>query len=132
MVEVAHSLQAWATALGMERRTLESRLVKAGYSPPKKDGNKIPAKKIFVAIVGDKEAETIRALKLDNEERERKAAEQAGQLCQWEDVQALLNQFLVAPLVTAMDSAPKDVDWEWLEKVVRPLLRQKLTPPKKK
>lgn len=52
MQAIAHSLSAWATALGIDRGTLERRLVKAGFSL-KKDGGKVVAKQVFLAMVGD-------------------------------------------------------------------------------
>ena len=71
---IAHSLQAWATALGMERRTLEARMVKDGYNPPKKKGYKIPAMKVYVTMMGDEQAEKIRNLKADADRKARRGS----------------------------------------------------------
>src|SRR5688572_13544626 len=74
---IQHSLQAWATALGIERRTLEARLVKSGFTVPKRDGNGIQAKRVFVAMIGEADAEKNRltAAQASKVERENAMAE---------------------------------------------------------
>jgi hypothetical protein len=106
---VSHSLQAWATAFGMERRTLEARMVKAGLTVSK-NGALIPARKIYVALVGDKQAEEIRALKLDNEERERRAAESDGRLVDRQLIEQQLTEFFTLPLMQALVALPTTLD----------------------
>jgi phage terminase Nu1 subunit (DNA packaging protein) len=59
-------------------------------------------------------------------ERENKKAKR--ELLEWETVERFLNLRFVNPMVTALDAAPKEVDREWVEKVLKPLLRQKLAP----
>lgn len=143
---ISASLQAWATALGMERRTLESRLTRAEYQAPKQ-GGKIPARVIYVALVGDKEAEQVRALKLDNEERERNAKRETGELFPLADLEAWLSQHYLVPMSNVFAGMAAAIDTrcnsqdpaqarraieDYVEGTVKPALRAALEKPKTK
>lgn len=144
---IAHSLQSWATAAGMDRRTLETRLIKAGYRTPEKKGGKIPFRKILVALVGDKEAETVRNLKLEADRKEREEAEASGKLFPMGELDEWINNNYVVPMANILSSAPTTLDTrcnpehpetarkvieDWVEMAVKPFLKVGLTKPKKK
>lgn len=82
------------------------------------------------ALAGDLKFERARRerAEADRAERENRLAE--AEILEWEVVEQFLMQHFINPMITAMDAAPKDVDRDWVEKVLKPLLRQKLTPPK--
>lgn len=69
---ISHTLSAWATALGVEPRTLERQLSRAGINLTK--GQKLTAKQIDTARVGEKDLadireKTARAEKLERENK---------------------------------------------------------------
>jgi hypothetical protein len=107
---IEHTLQAWATAMGCERRTLETRLVKSGYDKPRKKGQKIPFKVIYNCIMGDEQAEKVRGMKLDNDQKEREAAEEIGDLVRWGDVEKFITENVIAPLRPALTSIDTTLD----------------------
>ena len=57
-------------------------------------------------------------------ERQNKLAE--GTILEWEVVELYLHQRVFGPMQGAFDSCP---DREWLEKVLKPIVMQKLNPP---
>ena len=143
--DIKASLQAWATALGMERRTLDGRLVKAGLQIPKHGD--ISARQIYVALLGDKEAEQVRALKLDNEERERNAAEEVGRLFPMEELEAWLSKNYIIPMSNIFAGMAASIDTRcnpenpklarqaieaFIESTVKPSLRSGLEKPQPK
>lgn len=75
---IKHSINAWAKALGMENRTLERQLVRAGFEKPSSGWGDVSAKYIQAAILGDEQAEKVRNLRLDADEKERDKAEAHG------------------------------------------------------
>ncbi len=108
-MSIAHTLQAWATAMGMaDSRTLQSRLVKAGITIKPK-GGKYSAKAVYVAMVGDKEAEQVRELKLKNEALELEAAEKKGQLHSKAAIEELIWEKGLSPLREALLNLSKVV-----------------------
>lgn len=107
---ISHTLNAWATAMGIDQQTLERDLIKAGFDKPKDGWGKVSFKKIIAACMGEEQREKIRGLRLDNEERERKAAEEAGELVRMADVGQLLTETIITPLGNALDSVPTTYD----------------------
>lgn len=67
---ISHSLSAWATNIGTDRRTLERQLIKSGYVL--KAGEKIEAKAIDRARVGEMSEAAIRLKNAQAEDQERK------------------------------------------------------------
>ena len=120
------SLDGWAVALGRERRTLERILVRNGLTVT--PGCKFTAKEIYIGIVGDEQAEKVRNLKLDADEKERKSKERDGILVPWEWCEKAMIE-LAGMQNSALDACPAEA-LEWLEKVYKPTMRQKLSKPK--
>jgi|ERR1035441_7939367 hypothetical protein len=54
------------------------------------------------------------------------------EICEWEDVLKILNQYFINPMVQALDAAPRDLDQQWVDRTLKPLLRQKLDELKPK
>ena len=125
---IQHYLQSWATELDKDPETLKKALIKSDYRPVPNEV--IPLRAIVAALFGEEHVEKVRAMRLDNEERERNAKERIGVLLEWDAVEAFLMRQFVNPMVSALDAAPKELDREWVEKVLKPVLRQTLTPPK--
>jgi hypothetical protein len=128
----------------MERRTLESKLVRIGYVT-KKRGEKIPFRTVLVALMGDKEAETIRNLKADADRKEREAKIEAGELVPMADIEPWLLQHYIVPMAGILSSAPTTLDTrcnpehpevarkaiaDWIEGTVKPSIREGLEKPK--
>jgi hypothetical protein len=107
---IQHTMQAWATAMGIERRTLETRLMKSGYTEPLKKGQEIPFGVIYNCIMGDEIAEKIRGMKLDNNQKEREEAEEIGELVRMDEVDKLISEHVVAPLRPWLISLPTRLD----------------------
>lgn len=119
------TLNAWATAIGCDQQTLERRLVKAGCEW--KRGGKIPASVALKAYFDNPKDRLLTAQAADVE-RDNLIAD--GKLCEWHLVEKYLNERLVSPFISAMDAAPSAIDREWVEKVLKPVVRAKLQPPK--
>ena len=125
---ICHFLQTWATEAGMDPETLKKALLKSDYRPVPNE--RIPFSAIRAALYGEEYVEKVRGMRLDNEERERKAKERDGRLCEWDRVLFWLNQNVFGPMTSAMDAAPNEVDRQWLELVLKPTVRSKLEAPK--
>lgn len=104
---IQHSLQAWATALGMERRTLETRMVKAGHEMKKGFKRPYQAKQIFDALLGDKDAEKNRLAAAQATKVELENAETAKQLVRLDIVEEKLWTNLLSPLRDGLLTYPK-------------------------
>jgi hypothetical protein len=126
---ITATLNGWANALGKDPDTLRRALSKRGHKPTVK-GQQVSARIIFAALTKESEDPKQRLLLAHAVEQERENQLAEGRICAWEDVQALLQERLVGPMTAALDAAPKDIDREWVEKVLKPALRQKLTAPK--
>jgi len=106
---IAHSLQAWATGMGAERRTLEAQLVKSGYIRKGK-GEKIPFRAIYVAIIGDKEAEQVRKLRGENDDADLARRKRAGELVDRAMAEKHIAELFTLPLGQALAALPSVVD----------------------
>jgi phage terminase Nu1 subunit (DNA packaging protein) len=107
---------------------------------PKPEAGQWPTRETLRAAIAyiDKGGERQDALKIQQTrlakaqaqklERQNKLAE--GTILEWEVVLKYLNERLLNPLIQAFDAAPTGVSAEWVEKVVKPLIRQKLESPK--
>jgi phage terminase Nu1 subunit (DNA packaging protein) len=115
--DVKATLQAWATALGMEHRTLSVRMVKAGFQTPKHA--LIPAGQVYVALLGDKDAERIRLLKAQAEAQEFKNRETSGRLIDVDVLKQWCAQWF-GGVRAAIDAAPDTISREWADKVFVP------------
>lgn len=109
---ISHSLQAWATALGIDRRTLETSLVKAGITPPKREKGKraaegLTAKQVFFAMAGDKDAEKNRLTSAQAAKVERENAEAEGILHTRAGVEQAVWEDGLKPLREALTAYPK-------------------------
>ena len=111
----------------MDPETLKKALIKVDYRPVPNE--RIPFKAIRLALFGEEHAEKIRGMKLANNKAEREAKMEDGRLVPWELVEKKTNELLVLPLISALDAAPDDVSRDWIEKVVKPIMRQKMEPP---
>ena len=121
---------AWAESLGIDAQAVRIRLVKSGVDVQPRV--KISAREVFRAMSGDKEAAAARKMLAEAEKLEREERVALGKLCQWEAIEKFLNERLISPLIKAMDDAPADVDREWVEKVLKPVVRMKLEAPRLK
>lgn len=119
-------LDTWATQLGKERRTLARMLARAGYVV--KHGEKLGAAVVFNAIVGEIDHEKIRNLKADADAKERAAKIEAGELVTWSDLEKMLNEKFILPIIRALDVVPSEAQ-EWRDKVLLPILRQAIGAP---
>lgn len=106
---ISHSLQAWATALGVERRTLEVRIVKAGFRVPKKTGT-LSAARVFHSMLGEADVEKRRLAAAQATKIERENAAAAGELVAMVEVEKLLTELVVLPLRQALLAAPTTLD----------------------
>lgn len=107
---IEHSLQAWATALGVDRKTLETRLVKAGYNPEKRGklgGEKLTARKIVDAMVGDKSAAKTRLDEANARRVERENLKDENTLYSRAGIEQLLWSDLLKPLRERILAYPK-------------------------
>lgn len=139
---VCHHLQTYAAELGKDPETIKKALIRTDYHPV--PGQPIPLKEIIAALFGEKYVEEVRAMRLDNEERERKAKERDGVLVQMPEVEALLTEWVVLPLSSALASMPAEISPlcagpeaarkaidTWIENKLKPMLRAKLPVGKK-
>ena len=122
------TLTAWATGAGLHIQTLEKMFQKQGVEVVAHKHYSI--REFLIAVTGDKHAAEVRNLELDARRKEREEQERDGILVEWELVEKRINEMLVLPLIQALDAAPDGVSREWIEKVVKPALRQKMQPMK--
>jgi len=95
-------LDAWAIAIGRERRTLARTLRRNGVEVV--PGKLYGVKEILDGMLGAQEIEKIRNLKLDADEKERRAKIEEGKLLYWEDAEKIINEKIVSPYVTLRDA----------------------------
>src|ERR1041385_1717747 len=103
---VAATLNAWASEMGIDQQTLERRLVRAGYTRPASGWGQASFKKIYVAIMGDEQAEKIRNLKADADHKERKDHVPKGELYPMAELEPWLVQNYVQPMLAILSSGP--------------------------
>ena len=122
------TVSAWAIGAGMNPQTMEKMF--------RQNGIEIQPRKLYgirefvIAITGDERAAKVRNLELDAARKEREEKIADGTLCEWDIVEKTINEALILPLIAALDAAPDSVSREWIEKVLKPAMRQKLTKPK--
>jgi len=142
---VTATLNAWASEMGIDQQTLERRLVRSGYTRPASGWGQVSFKKIYVAIMGDEQAEKIRNLKADADRKEREEQVAKGELFPMAELEPWLVQNYVQPMAAIMGSAPSTLDTrcnpehpeiarralsEWFEGMVKPALKTNLQKPK--
>ncbi len=103
------TIGAWATSLGIEPRTLQRSLVKAGIKVPE-PRKTITAKSIFVAMAGDVDAEKQRLLKGQADAQERENREAEGTLVNMAEAEKFITEVLIIPLVNALEPMPTSLD----------------------
>jgi len=96
---------------------------------------------MVAAVYGDGERERVRALQLDNAERERKAAREIGELVPKAEIGPEIVESLVAPLTAILDAMGAAIDTRcnpqkpelarevidtYVETVIKPAMRAKL------
>lgn len=102
------TLNAWAVNLGMEPRTLETRLRKADVELER--FQELSARDVIRALMGDKEAETIRNLKADADRKEREEQEARGELVKWPEVEERITKTMILPLRQWIVTLPTTLD----------------------
>ena len=107
--EVTATVTQWAQSIGMDRHTLESRMIKADVPIPAV-GMHISAKEIIKALWGDEQAEKVRGMKLDNDAKEKEARIADGELVDINEVEALLTQRVLSVLRPRILALPTTVD----------------------
>jgi hypothetical protein len=122
------TLDAWALELDYERRTLVRILKRSDIEII--PGHLYRAREVVSGLMGSEQVERVRNLKLDADRKEREELEACGRVVEWDRVEAQLNQKVFLPLLSALDAAPAGVSAEWVEKVLKPILRQKVDAPK--
>jgi hypothetical protein len=93
MKTIEATLNQWAETLGIEPRTLGRRLTRAEIKVEPRQ--KLTAKQIFTALMGDKEAAQAREANARAEKLERENAEATDSLCKMEDVQKVMRETLL-------------------------------------
>lgn len=104
---ISFTLEAWARAMGHERRTLEVRLINTGYEW--KPGTLIPFKAIYNAMLGDEQAEKNRNLKLDADRKEREEREANGELVKLAEVEQLITELVISPQRQELENMPSSL-----------------------
>jgi hypothetical protein len=122
-----HPLQTWATEIGTDPETLKKALIKTDFRHAK--GQKIPFKAIRAAIYGEDYVEKLRGMRLDNTKKLREEKLADGSLVPWELVEREQVLF-TAEMISIWDSAPDEVTRDFIDKVVKPHFRKKLTVPR--
>jgi hypothetical protein len=138
------TITGWAKELGFDPKTVAQRMRDAGHAVER--NSLYHVKQVVTSIYGDKEAEQIRALKLENQERERNAAKESGALFPMSELEPILMQSYVAPMSNILNSLPTSIDTrcnpdhpeiarkallDWVENTAKPLLKteiEKLMP----
>lgn len=120
------TLNAWANELGVDPDTIRRALSKNGL-PAVAKGAKVRCRDVVSALHSRHDDPKQRLLEAQAIEQEALNAEREGVTTEWDKVELVLNQYFISPLVQAFDAAPKEVDREWIERTVKPLLRAKLT-----
>lgn len=124
--ETRLTISAWAIGAGMNPQTMEKMFRREGIEV---EPRKIYGIRDFVtALCGDERAAKVRNLELDARKKEREEKVAAGQLVAWELVEKRVNDFALG-LVQAFDAAPNEISREWIEKVLKPAVRQQLQKP---
>jgi len=96
---ITGTINAWATSLGVEARTILRALAKTGIVRRKTKGRiKFTAKQITDALFGDEQQERLRNLKLDADKKHREEEEAKGQLITLTEVESLLTERVISPL----------------------------------
>lgn len=141
------TLNAWATELGFDRETVSRRLLKSGYEMPAKGWGKVPAKKIWRAMVGDDPTGKRRLNDAQSEKIERENAIAEGRLIAAEDLEPWLIQNYIAPMTTLLSSAATTLDTrcnpaspetaraaieDWIENTLKSAMRAGLEKPRRK
>lgn len=106
---IAHTLNAWATSLGLEPRTLERQILKAGFNPPK-PRETITAKKILSVVAGDANATKNRLLEAQAIAQERENRNEDENWFHRDDLEKFLSEFVVIPLRQALVSISSTLD----------------------
>lgn len=105
---ITGTLQAWATALGVERRALEARMNKAGVILLKQ-GQELPAKVVFDAWIGDLNAEKLRLISAQAMDQEMDNAEKAESLNRRVEVERIVWEESLSPLRDMLIGYPNTV-----------------------
>jgi len=126
-IQIEYSLNAWSKALGLDEKTLASRLSKAGLP----NGGQIPARDVVAALAGSKDATVIRLntaraerLELENRVRDAELINiPSAERLFWQELLFPLKQELdmmaekLAPLLTGDESERLTVLRDWWETV---------------
>ncbi len=102
---ISHTLQAWATAYGIERRTLETRLVRNGAKILGKN-ELYEAKEVFNAMYSDKEAAQTRKAMAEAEAQERENRIAEGELANLPAIEKIVWLEGLLPTKLALNSMP--------------------------
>lgn len=102
---ISGNIATWAKALGIHRDALTRRLnrsdVKFGA------GDLIPARDVYKALSGDKDAAMVRKLQAEAEAQERDNRKEDGELLESAAIEKKLWQDLLQPLRTEIEQMPK-------------------------
>ena len=136
-------LYTWSLALAMEPKTLETKLMKARIEWKKAES--ISALNIFNAMFGDEQYEKVRNLKLDANQKEREEQKELGNLFPMQELEPWLLNNYILPMRQILEGVATGLDTrcnpehpeiaraalnEWIEKTVKPAIKEKLTKPK--
>ncbi len=102
------TLQEWATSLGIERRTLEVKLVKNGIEFEKRSRS-LTAKQVLDAMIGDFNAEKLRLTSAQAMAVEMENAEKAEVLNKRVDVERIVWEECLSPLRDQLIGYPNTV-----------------------
>ena len=100
---IESTIHGWSEAIGIARETLVNALVKGGNNL--QPGEKIPARMVFDAITGNKEAAATRKLLAEAEAQERENRMENGEIVTVEQAAEIYGR-LVSALVQDLDSIP--------------------------
>ena len=103
-VELWLTATRWAKEIGKDPKTIVQRLRDAGVEVAK--DSLYHLKTVLNAVYGDEQAEKVRGMKLDNEERERKAREADGVLVDRQQMEKEIAEFYVLPWKHWLESLP--------------------------
>lgn len=132
--EILHTLNEWVMMTGRDSRTILAGLKRADIFPA--PGERIPFKSIEAALFGEDYVQKVRGMKLDNDQKERDAARESGDLMTRVDIEEFFTAHVVLPLTSAFAQMPNELaprlvgaDREAISAAIADYIETKIKPP---
>lgn len=130
MKAIRLSLTQAAAEFGTTRDTIRKGLHRLELlNGQQKKNQKFTIYDLHRAIAGDLKFERTRHERAEANIAEREDRIKEGNVIEWERVERRLNERFFLPLQTALDAAPEGVSREWVERVLKPILRTRVESP---